>query len=378
MICVDKKEMCCGCSACVNCCPKKCITMKEDREGFLYPEVNRQECTNCGLCEKVCPVLNKTELSGDTRAYAVFACEDGIREKSSSGGVFSLLAEQVLCEGGYVFGCAFDAKLKAEHIGITDYSELKRLQGSKYVQSDLKSSFHTVKQLLEEGKQVLFSGTACQMEGLKKFLGKHYESLLLVDVVCHGVPSPKVWEQYKEYQERIYDAKISGLSFRDKSKGWKDYRVRLNFENGQTYVSRSWDDIYMKSFIKNLISRPSCYDCKFRQWHRESDITLGDFWGVEQVLPQWNDDKGISLVLIHSEKGQRMLQSISEKLRIKEVEKEAAVEKNRSVIAPIVVPKEREKFFAVLNEKGYDAAVQKYVKDGFLYKVKNALKRLLR
>lgn len=378
MICVDKKEMCCGCSACVNCCPKKCITMKEDREGFLYPEVNRQECTNCGLCEKVCPVLNKTELSGDTRAYAVFACEDGIREKSSSGGVFSLLAEQVLCEGGYVFGCAFDAKLKAEHIGITDYSELKRLQGSKYVQSDLKSSFHTVKQLLEEGKQVLFSGTACQMEGLKKFLGKHYESLLLVDVVCHGVPSPKVWEQYKEYQERIYDAKISGLSFRDKSKGWKDYRVRLNFENGQTYLSRSWDDIYMKSFIKNLISRPSCYDCKFRQWHRESDITLGDFWGAEQVLPQWNDDKGISLVLIHSEKGQRMLQSISEKLRIKEVEKEAAVEKNRSVIAPIVVPKEREKFFAVLNEKGYDAAVQKYVKDGFLYKVKNALKRLLR
>ena len=378
MICVDKKEMCCGCSACVNCCPKKCITMKEDREGFLYPEVNRQECTNCGLCEKVCPVLNKTELSGDTRAYAVFACEDGIREKSSSGGVFSLLAEQVLCEGGYVFGCAFDAKLKAEHIGITDYSELKRLQGSKYVQSDLKSSFHTVKQLLEEGKQVLFSGTACQMEGLKKFLGKHYESLLLVDVVCHGVPSPKVWEQYKEYQERIYDAKISGLSFRDKSKGWKDYRVMLNFENGQTYVSRSWDDIYMKSFIKNLISRPSCYDCKFRQWHRESDITLGDFWGAEQVLPQWNDDKGISLVLIHSEKGQRMLQSISEKLRIKEVEKEAAVEKNRSVIAPIVVPKEREKFFAVLNEKGYDAAVQKYVKDGFLYKAKNALKRLLR
>ncbi len=378
MICVDKKEMCCGCSACVNCCPKKCITMKEDREGFLYPEVNRQECTNCGLCEKLCPVLNKTELSGDTRAYAVFACEDGIREKSSSGGVFSLLAEQVLCEGGYVFGCAFDAKLKAEHIGITDYSELKRLQGSKYVQSDLKSSFHTVKQLLEEGKQVLFSGTACQMEGLKKFLGKHYESLLLVDVVCHGVPSPKVWEQYKEYQERIYDAKISGLSFRDKSKGWKDYRVRLNFENGQTYVSRSWDDIYMKSFIKNLISRPSCYDCKFRQWHRESDITLGDFWGAELVLPQWNDDKGISLVLIHSEKGQRMLQSISEKLRIKEVEKEAAVEKNRSVIAPIVVPKEREKFFAVLNEKGYDAAVQKYVKDGFLYKAKNALKRLLR
>lgn len=378
MICVDKKEMCCGCSACVNCCPKKCIIMKEDREGFLYPEVNRQECTNCGLCEKVCPVLNKTELSGDTRAYAVFACEDGIREKSSSGGVFSLLAEQVLCEGGYVFGCAFDAKLEAEHIGTTDYSELKRLQGSKYVQSDLKSSFHTVKQLLEEGKQVLFSGTACQMEGLKKFLGKHYESLLLVDVVCHGVPSPKVWEQYKEYQERIYDAKISGLSFRDKSKGWKDYRVRLNFENGQTYLSRSWDDIYMKSFIKNLISRPSCYDCKFRQWHRESDITLGDFWGAEQVLPQWNDDKGISLVLIHSEKGQRMLQSISEKLRIKEVEKEAAVEKNRSVIAPIVVPKEREKFFAVLNEKGYDAAVQKYVKDGFLYKVKYALKRLLR
>lgn len=378
MVCVDKKELCCGCSACVNSCPKKCITMKEDREGFLYPEVNRQECMNCGLCEKVCPVQNKSELKGDTRAYAVFACEDAIREKSSSGGVFTLLAEQTLCEGGYVFGCAFDADFKAEHIGIADYSELKRLQGSKYVQSNLKNSYPMVKQLLEEGKRVLFSGTACQIEGLKRFLGRHYESLLLVDVVCHGVPSPKVWERYKEYQERTYDAKISDLSFRDKSKGWKDYRVRLNFQNGQAYLSRSWDDFYMKSFIKNLISRPSCYDCKFRQWHRESDITLGDFWGAEQILPQWNDDKGISLVLIHSEKGQRMLQSISEKLRMKEVEKEDAVAKNRSVIAPNVVPKERDKFFAVLNEKGYNAAVQKCVKDGFLYKVKNVLKRLMK
>lgn len=368
--------MCCGCSACANCCPKKCITMKEDGEGFLYPAVNSKECINCGLCEKVCPVLNKEETQEETRAYAMFVKDDSIREKSSSGGVFSLLAEQVLKDGGYVFGCAFDAEFKARHIGISEQSELKKLQGSKYVQSDLKDSYQKAKCLLEEGKQVLFSGTACQIEGLKRFLGKSYDGLSLVDVACHGVPSPKVWEQYKSYQERKYEASISDIAFRDKTRGWKSYRVRITFENGETYLSRSWDDVYMKSFIKNFISRPSCYDCKFRQWHRESDITLGDFWGVEQVLPQWNDDKGISLVLIHSEKGSRMIQNLSGKMQIREVGIEDSVKNNASIIAPNVVPKERKLFFDVMNEKGYNVAVHRYVRDGFLHKIKRVLKRL--
>lgn len=376
MIFADYSEVCCGCSACASICLKKCITMKEDAEGFLYPEVNSRECINCGLCEKVCPVLNKEETQEETRAYAMFVKDDSIREKSSSGGVFSLLAEQVLKDGGYVFGCAFDAEFKARHIGISEQSELKKLQGSKYVQSDLKDSYQKAKCLLEEGKQVLFSGTACQIEGLKRFLGKSYDGLSLVDVACHGVPSPKVWEQYKSYQERKYEASISDIAFRDKTRGWKSYRVRITFENGETYLSRSWDDVYMKSFIKNFISRPSCYDCKFRQWHRESDITLGDFWGVEQVLPQWNDDKGISLVLIHSEKGSRMIQNLSGKMQIREVGIEDSVKNNASIIAPNVVPKERKLFFDVMNEKGYNVAVHRYVRDGFLHKIKRVLKRL--
>ncbi len=376
MIGIDKKEMCCGCMTCVWRCPQKCITMKSDDEGFLYPEVNHRECINCGLCESVCPILNKEESQEETKAYAAFANEDSVRKNSSSGGVFSLLAEQTISEGGYVFGCAFDNEFKAEHIGVNSHSELKRLQGSKYVQSEMKKTYHMVKVLLEEGKPVLFSGTACQVEGLKSFLGKPYEELRLIDIVCHGVPSPKVWEAYKEYQENNYGAKISEVSFRDKSKGWKDYRVRVCFENGQTYLSRSWDDIYMKSFIKNYISRPSCYDCKFRQWHRKSDITLGDFWGVEQILPEWNDDKGASLVLVHSEKGQRMMKGLAERIQITEVEKASATKNNHSVFAPNAVPKKRDDFFDALSKKGFCEASRKYIADGFLYKVSNALKRL--
>ncbi len=379
MITIENKEMCCGCTACVNSCPQHCIEMKADAEGFAYPKVDTEKCIQCGLCTKACPMTKeKDENSSQTKAFAIYAKEDEIREKSSSGGVFSLMAKEILSEGGCVFGCTFDSKFRAKHIMIEDASMLKCLQGSKYVQSDLSDSYKKVKSLLEDGRKVLFAGTSCQTEGLRTFLSKSYDTLFMVDIVCHGAPSPKVWEQYMKYQEEVHQAAICDVSFRDKKNGWKDYRIKLGFENGKTYLSRSWDDSYMKMFIKNYISRPSCYSCKFRTWHRDSDITLGDFWGIEHVLPEWNDDKGISLVMVHSKKGAAMLQRLSGKVEQREVCKEDAVKENQSVIAPNVVPKERAKFFECFAAKGYSIAMQRYAKDGFFFKVKNALKRLIK
>lgn len=379
MISVDSKERCCGCTACVSICPKKCITMEADKEGFSYPVVNKQECVNCGLCEKICPVLNKKENKAEeTVAYAVYAKEEELRRSSSSGGTFSLIADRILNNGGYVCGCAFDSDFKAEHIVINEPADIAKLRGSKYVQSDLRDSYVRIKELLEAGRQVLFSGTACQIEGLRSFLRKPYDNLFLIDIVCHGVPSPKVWECYKAYQETQYGSEISDISFRDKRYGWVNYRVKLDFENGQTYLSRSWDDVYMKSYIKDIISRPACYECRFRQWHRESDITLGDFWGVEQVLPEWNDDRGVSLVMVHSKKGRDMLNSLSGQVELKEVSKEAAIGKNPSIVMSNAAPRERAEFFAALDSKGYGAAVDRCVRDSFIYKLKNLLKRIIK
>lgn len=379
MISIDVKEKCCGCTACINSCPKKCIEMEKDEEGFLYPKVSKEKCINCGLCEKVCPILNKKEeLQEKTLAYAVYAKADEIRNNSSSGGTFSLIANKILSQGGYVCGCAFDNDFKVEHILIDDISEIKDIRGSKYVQSDLKDSFTKIKELLEAEKKVLFSGTPCQIEGLKMFLRKPYDNLFLIDIVCHGAPSPMVWEQYKTYQEEKFSSSISYVSFRDKKYGWKDYRVKLDFNNGQTYLTRNWDDIYIKSYIKDLISRPACYECNFRKWHRESDITLGDFWGIEHALPEWNDDKGVSLVMVHSEKGSKMLNSLLEQIEIKDVTKEAAIQYNKSIILSNGKPRDREKFFKTLDKEGYSAVIKKYVNDSFRDKLKNLSKRLKR
>ena len=187
-----------------------------------------------------------------------------------------------------------------------------------------------------------------------------------------------VWEQYKTYQEEKFSSSISYVSFRDKKYGWKDYRVKLDFNNGQTYLTRNWDDIYIKSYIKDLISRPACYECNFRKWHRESDITLGDFWGIEHALPEWNDDKGVSLVMVHSEKGSKMLNSLLEQIEIKDVTKEAAIQYNKSIILSNGKPRDREKFFKTLDKEGYSAVIKKYVNDSFRDKLKNLSKRLKR
>lgn len=329
MISIENKTECCGCASCVQACPQKCISFAEDREGFRYPKVSKNNCIDCGICEKVCPILQgKDTLPREPLAvHAAKNMNEQVRLQSSSGGIFTLLAERVINQGGVVFGARFDERWEVVH----DYTEtiegLAAFRGSKYVQSRIEDNFQKTKAFLNNGRKVLFSGTPCQIAGLRGYLKKEYDNLLCVDIVCHGVPSPKVWRSYLKDVTRKKDNRnavlrffsikpnvmIENINFRDKSKSWKGYSfiVTLSEElpqGGIQSVSRDrafYEDSYMKLFLNNVILRPSCYDCKFRNLKSGSDITIGDFWGIDRFNPQFDDDKGVSLVLVNTEKGEK-------------------------------------------------------------------------
>lgn len=282
--------------------------MAESRDGFLYPEVDPTACTECGLCEKVCPALNDSiNHCGQVEAYAARSTDESIKSSSSSGGIFSELCRKVINKDrGIVFGACFAEDWSVVHDCAEDFDRAKRFKGSKYVQSDINGCFKQAEHYLKEGRFVLFSGTPCQIKGLKLFLAKDYENLFTMDVVCHGVPSPLVWRQYlSEFNEEI-----SGVNFRDKTTGWKQFSLKISGKDGKTISRKSLDkDPFMYSFLKDLCLRPSCYDCpaKGGNRHSGSDITLGDFWGIQNVMPQMDDDKGTSLVIINTEHGKGLL-----------------------------------------------------------------------
>ena len=334
MIDVKEKKDCCGCSACVQICPKQCIRMSADNEGFLYPQVDASICIDCGLCEKVCPVINQNGPREPLVVYAAKNKNEEIRLKSSSGGIFTLLAEKVIEAGGVVFGVKFNENWEVVH----DYTEtidgLEAFRGSKYVQSYIGDNFQKAKQFLTDGRKVLFSGTPCQIAGLKKYLRRAYDNLMTVEVVCHGVPSPLIWRDYLDYKRTKCAAGkntvssslnelpvIMGISFRDKTNGWKKFGFKISYaasKAAENSVSKSADttnisncemtpfneDIFMKGFLKNLYLRPSCYHCAARKGKSGADISIADYWGVKNVHSEFDDDKGIGLLLINTEKGE--------------------------------------------------------------------------
>ncbi len=324
MIQLKEAKDCCGCNACVQKCPASCIVMYEDKEGFLYPQVDTKLCINCGLCEKVCPVINQENTKKPLYTYAAKNKNENIRKCSSSGGIFSLLAQYVLSQKGIVFGACFDENWEVVH----DYTEtldgIAAFRGSKYVQSKVENSFIKTEQFLQSGRIVLFSGTPCQVAGLKLFLQREYENLLTVDFVCHGVPSPKVWRMY--LQELIKSKKfkktadnfslneIINIEFRNKSLGWKRYNFHINVQNTKKNIlfsEPSDENIFMKGFLNDLYLRPSCYACPSKCFKSGSDITIGDYWGIEHILPQFDDDKGVSLVMINTNKALEIYQNLS-------------------------------------------------------------------
>lgn len=340
--------MCNGCHACYNICPVSSLSMEIDDEGFLYPKINKETCINCNLCNKVCPLTKDREVKSKKIAYACYNKDENIRMKSSSGGIFTSISNKVLNENGVVFGAAFNETFEVTHIKVDKEEDLNILRGSKYVQSNINTTFKQVKKYLDEDRMVLFSGTPCQIGGLKSFLGKDYNKLLCIDLICHGVPSPIVWKSYLEEIEK--GKKLNEMTFRDKSKGWSEGILKYTFEDKTEYVEEYANSKYIKGFIKNCYLRPSCYKCKFKTLDRESDITLGDFWGIENIEPQMNDNKGISICMIHTDKGEEIFNKIKDSIVYKEVNIESAIKENICAIESVKLDKKRKKFYKLYNK----------------------------
>lgn len=355
MIEINNRKNCSGCGACASSCPIHCIEMSEDAEGFIYPKVDAARCVDCRVCEKVCPIINPTvNDKGMPDTYYAVNKNDKIRMRSSSGGVFSALAEHILANGGTVFGAVFKEDFSGVcHTRADNVEKLSKMRGSKYIQSSIGNSYLDAKTMLDSGKTVLFTGTPCQVAGLKAYLGKEYENLFTQDFICHGVPSPKVWRNYADLQRKKAHGQISGVAFRNKTTGWKNYSLSIDFNNKRHRTSNLHKDLFMRGFLSNLYLRPSCYNCSFRGENRMSDISLADFWGLSAVLPEKDDDKGASLVLVNSSKGDELIKAIGEKLDIKEVDAYSSLIHNSAYSFNPSIPKNREYFMKNVSEKTF-------------------------
>lgn len=367
----DIQHVCTGCAVCADACPQNCISMQQDGEGFFYPHVDESSCIQCGKCESVCPVLQtKSKANAPSApqempiAYAAYNNDESIRLASSSGGIFTLLAEQTLAAGGVVFGAAMrEDQRSVAHIALETPQELDKLRGSKYLQSETNGIYKQVKIALQTGKKVLFSGTPCQVEALRTYLGPDEENLLCMDFICHGVPSPKVWDKYVDFRENRAGATAWRTFFRHKTYGWKTYAVLFEFSNNTTYEQIFGEDLFMQAFLRNACIRPSCHACPFKKLNRASDITLADFWGIENIAPDMDDDKGTSLVLVHSEKGKKALSAIHTQIYAKPVNTEIALRENPAMTQSVSPHKNRTEFFSNLNSLPFDKLVHQYARE---------------
>lgn len=377
---------CCGCTACYAVCPKIAITMQADSEGFKYPVVDKDKCIDCRLCCKVCPLDIKLEKTEDKQiAVACTAKDENLTKQSSSGGVFAILANMFIEKQAVIYGAAFDDDWNVKHIRVNQKEDLKKLYTSKYVQSDMGDNFKTVKADLIGGKEVLFAGTPCQVAGLKYYLGKDYNNLTTVDFICHGVPSPLVWKCYINEKAASLKSKITDISFRDKKDGWKNYYFMIRTSNGNINYEKAGDNIYMNGFLKDLYLRPSCYDCKFKTLNRASDITLADFWGIDKVLPELYDERGVSLCWTSSEKGRDILVEALEQTVYCKVDLQEAIRHNSSAIKSVNMHKNRDKFFKAFAESHDDVTklIKKYydtrsLRKRLSYKIRTKLKSLFK
>lgn len=376
------KELCSGCSACAQICSHGAISMNADSEGFIYPKINESLCVECGLCEKVCPYIEsekKNVKNSSPEVNAAWHLDEDIRKVSSSGGIFTALASYVLENNGAVVGAGFTKDLKLQHQVIDKVDQLTILRGSKYLQSDINNTFSETKKLLKSNKLVLFVGTPCQVGGLKSFLfNKDYENLITCDIVCHGVPSPLVFDKYIFEKESEKGDKLVHVDFRYKTESWKSYKHKLIFESKKEEVSLASGNIYMKGFLSNIFLRPSCHSCSFMGRNRCSDITLGDYWGIQNFYPQLDDDKGTSLVLIHSNTGKKIFKDIQNNIFMASTTLESAIAGNPCIIKPVLPHVKRKKFFNNIDDKDFSLLINRYcVSPSLLKRVLNKIKRII-
>lgn len=352
----DKAD-CTGCSACANICPRGCITMEADSEGFLYPKVNTDMCIDCGLCEEVCPMMNKPMPHDIKGVYGAKNKDNSVRFTSSSGGIFTLFAEDVLKKGGIVVGAALDETFTVRHYTIDSIDELSKLRGSKYVQSIIGDIYTKVRTHLRTGKTVLFSGTPCQIAGLKKFLIKPFSNLITIDVVCHGVPSPKVYRKHlAEIASKAGEA-ITCVRFRDKSNGWKQGETLFFTEHSKVGAPKRQEP-YMRLFLNNIIIRPSCANCAFNNKRSLADITIADYWGIDKQFPKFDDDKGVTLVIVNTETGQTIFDSIKNKAEVITTDFEKGAEFNLAVAKSLPLHRKRGFFFTNIENYSIDELVK--------------------
>ena len=387
MIHIQNKTDCCGCNACGDICPKNAITFRTDPEGFWYPEVDPCKCIECGLCEKVCPVLNVKELKKNDLAEPVcYAAEHRNLEvifDSTSGGVFSAMAEILYRSGGYVGGAVFNEDFSVSHYISADKGDLPRLRSSKYLQSSLEGFYARVGALVKAGEQVLVCGTPCQMAALRAFLGKDYDNLLIADFICRGINSPKVWQKYLKSFEERYGSPVVYAKAKSKEYGWRNLTQKVILADGRHLYETLEQSNFTKGYLRtNVYCRPSCYDCKFKGFPRIADITLADFWGIEKVDRSMEKNLGTSLVLLNSQKGVRFFERFKARLHCFPVAFDSILAGNPALTRPLDPPRvDRDQFFRDLDAMSFTQLADKYIDtppSGTKYRLKMFLKRCYR
>jgi len=369
MINITSKELCCGCKACGDACPKKAITFKTDIEGFWYPEVNKDLCVDCGLCEKVCPIINIDSLKKNdlpqSECHAAINKNIEVRFDSTSGGLFSALADATYKAGGYVGGAIFTEDYGVKFFISNDKKDLTALRSSKYLQSDTEGLYLAVRDLVKAGEKVLVCGSPCQMAALRAFLKKDYENLIIVDFICRGTNSPKVFRKYLDYLEERFGSKVVYFKAKNKELGWRQLTSKVCFENGKTLYDTKDTSYYAAGYLNTgVYTRPSCYDCKFKGFPRISDITLADLWGAEKIVgKELDQDIGTSLVMLNSSKGQKYFDTIKNSINEKIIPFESILARNPALVKPLNPPLvDRDKFYQDLDQHPFKEVAGKYIK----------------
>lgn len=380
MINISNKVDCCGCNACGDICGKHAISFVTDKEGFWYPEVDKEKCVDCGLCEKVCPIINKAghiERFDEPIVYAAFSKDEAIRLDSTSGGIHSMLALEMYEKNSYVGGAVYNPDHTCSQIVDNNPKRLPEIRSSKYLQSNAEGVYKEIRSLLKEGKIVFFCGCPCQIHALYNVVGRDWDNLYTCDFICRGVNSPKVFQKYMEMLERQFGAKATEIKFKNKKWGWHNFSLRVNFDNGKEYCKDRWHDLFFIGYLQaGNFTRPSCYECQFKGFPQKADLTLADFWGIEKIDATMDQDKGTSLVMINSQKGHILFDSIKEKIEWRQFTMSDAREGNPAMDASLKPAQpNRDTFFEDLDVMPFEKVAEKYFP---LHSWKDNFKKMLR